>query len=45
MNKREHKDKVKLARKMRTYQELKEKVPIFQTESWEARKRRKSKKV
>lgn len=34
-----HKDKVKLARKMRTHVELKAKVPIFQTEAWEKRKK------
>ena len=36
-----HKDKVKLARKLRTRIETKKKtrVPIFQTEAWEARKK------
>ena len=32
-----HGQKVKLARKMRTSKELKEKVPIFQTRAWEMR--------
>jgi len=32
-----HKQKVKLARKMRTHKELIEKVPIFQTKAWEQR--------
>lgn len=35
----EHKDKVKLARKLRTKQELIDRVPIFQTKTWEARKK------
>jgi len=33
-----HKEKVKLARKLRTNDELKSGVPIFQSESWEKRK-------
>jgi len=34
-----HKDKVKLARKMRTKAEIKSRVPIFETEAWEKRKK------
>lgn len=33
-----HEQKVKIARKMRTLKELKEKVSIFQTEAWEKRR-------
>ena len=32
-----HKQKVKLARKMRSKLEIKERVPIFQTNFWERR--------
>lgn len=34
-----------MARKMRTHEELKAKVPIFQTEAWEKRKENIKKKV
>jgi hypothetical protein len=34
-----HRDKVKLARKMRTSQELGKGVPIFETAAWEQRKK------
>ncbi len=33
-----HKKKVKLARKMRTLQEIRDKVSIFSTKGWEDRK-------
>ncbi len=39
-----HKQKVKLARKMRTLKEIKEKTPIFQTAYWEARVKAKQEK-
>jgi hypothetical protein len=32
-----HKQKVRMARKMRTPQEIQKHVPIFQTEAWERR--------
>jgi len=38
------KEKVKLARKLRTRQELKDRVPIFQTKAWEIRKEARRKK-
>lgn len=38
-------DKKKLARKLRTQEEIKKKVPIFQTKAWENRKEAISKKV
>ena len=34
-----HKEKVRLARKLRTHKELKDRVPIFQTKAWEIRKK------
>jgi len=37
-NKMNHKDKLKLARKLRTPAELKARVSIFQTKAWEERK-------
>ena len=40
-----HKNKVKLARKLRSQEEIKKKTPIFQTKNWEARKEAISKKV
>lgn len=33
-----HKDKVKLARRLRTQDELIQRKPIFETKAWEARK-------
>lgn len=35
--KEDHKDKVRLARRMRTQDEAKRKIPIFQTEAWTER--------
>jgi len=40
-----HKDKVKLARKMRTQEEIKAKVPIFSTDAWNSRVKAIKKKV
>lgn len=40
-----HKNKVKLARKLRTPSELKEKIPIFQTKAWDFRKEAIAKRV
>ena len=40
-----NKQKTKLARKMRTKQELKARVPIFLTKAWEKRKEAKRKKA
>ena len=40
-----HKDKVKLARKIRTQKEIEHKVPIFQTKAWKFRKKNIAKKV
>ena len=37
MKKLTHKEKVKMARKMRTHKELIERVPIFQTKAWTER--------
>lgn len=34
-----HKDKVKLARKLRTKEEQALRVPIFQTAAWDARRK------
>ena len=34
-----HKQKVKMARKMRTKLEIENRTPIFETEAWEARKK------
>ena len=33
-----HKKKTKMARKMRTQQEIKNRISIFQSEAWEKRK-------
>lgn len=33
-----HRNKVKLARKLRLKIEIKEKIPIFQSDNWEQRK-------
>ena len=33
-----HKQKIKIARKLRTKQDIQEHTPIFTTESWERRK-------
>ncbi len=40
-----HKQKVKMARRMRTREEVKNKTPIFQTEAWDRRKEAKEVKV
>lgn len=40
-----HKQKVKLARKLMTRQELKDRKPLFQTKAWEARKQSIANKV
>jgi len=33
-----HKQKVHMARKMRTPQEIRKRVPLFQTDAWDRRK-------
>ena len=38
MKNMKHKEKIKLARRLRTNDELKSGVPIFQSENWEKRK-------
>ena len=40
-----NKQKTKMARRMRTPKEIKEGVPIFQTDAWEKRKEAKRRKV
>lgn len=40
-----HKQKVKMARRMRSREEIKKKVPLFQSKAWENRKEAKLKKV
>ena len=39
-----HREKQRLARRMRTKDEIKRRTPIFQTEFWEARKARLARK-
>lgn len=40
-----HKQKLKLARKLRTQKEHGRKVPVFQTDAWTDRKKANSKKL
>ena len=40
-----HKDKKKLARKLRSREEIKKRTPIFQTNNWEKRKEARQKRV
>jgi hypothetical protein len=40
-----HKQKVRLARKMRTPKEIRKRVPIFQTDEWDRRKEAIAKRV
>ena len=40
-----HTDKIKLARKMLTKEEIQKKTPIFQSNAWESRKEAKRQKI
>ena len=40
-----HKAKTKLARKLRTHQELKDRVSIFLTQAWESRKQARARRA
>jgi len=45
MKRMDHKEKLKLARKMMTKQEIKNRVPPFQSKAWESRVQARENKV